>query len=82
MASQIRRAYFRVYWVGGWDDADGDANGGLSLGEYATYAEALDNRRLTPSARMQLWLHHGDGHLAIINHHGTVLWSEVAQPVA
>lgn len=81
MVCVLRPAYFRVYWVAGWDAEDGDANGGMCLREYATYAEALDNRTLTLSARMLLRLHHGEGHLAIVNHQGSVLWSEVPQPV-
>src|SRR4051812_38807789 len=83
MASQIRRAYFRVYWIiEGWSPDDGDANGGVLLAEDDTPAGADDNYASTRgslSARMQLRLHHGEGHLAIINHHGSVLKSEVDQ---
>jgi hypothetical protein len=85
MTSQIRPAYFRVYWIGGWDEFDGDANGGVWLVEYDTYAEAWDSYVSISgslSARMQLRLHHGEGHLAIINHLGSVLKSEIDQPAA
>ncbi len=79
MVCIIRPARFQLWWVFGWA-ADGDANGGVMLKEFASFNEAYASREILMSGQMTLWFLHGDGHLAIINHQGTVLWSEKPQP--